>query len=100
MYDRACRGCAEVGKCLRQLFNCSCGYYCHVYGDVYRNYDNPLAIGLINIYGNVVNYKDYVTYDATKNTVSLPNHTSSEISIMRVPDGVCTLSNAPGNVHL
>lgn len=74
------------------------GMYCHVSGDVYRNFDNPLAVGLKNIYGSVVNYKDYVTYDAAKNAISLPNHTtytSSEISIKRVPDGVCKWSYAP-----
>ncbi|WP_234465298.1 MULTISPECIES: hypothetical protein [Erwiniaceae] len=88
----------ELGSAKGTFSTVASGTYCHAYGDVYRNYDNPLAVGLINIYGHVVNYQDYVTYDAAKNTVSPPNHTtytSSEISIKRVPDGVCKLSNAP-----
>lgn len=87
----------ELGSAKGSFSIVSAGTYCHVSGDVYRNFANPLAIGLVNIYGSVVMYKDYVTYDAAKNAVSLPNNTtysSSEISIKRVPDGVCMVGNS------
>lgn len=88
----------ELGSAKGSLSTISAGTYCHDSGNVYRNYTNERAVGLANIYGHVVNFSDYVTYDAANNTISPPNrttYTESEISIKRVPQGVCALSNAP-----
>ncbi|HFJ3415350.1 hypothetical protein LD591_11415 [Salmonella enterica] len=73
------------------------GTYCSEGNGIYRNYHNPQAVALKNLYGQIGNYVDYVSYDAAKNEISPPNgtsYTASEISIKHVPDGLCRVSNS------
>lgn len=87
----------ELGAANGALSSIAAGTYCSEGNGIYRNYHNPQAVALKNLYGQIGNYVDYVSYDAAKNEISPPNGTSysaSEISIKRVPDGLCRVSNS------
>ena len=87
----------ELGAGNGALSSVAAGSYCSVGNGVYRNYHNPQAVALKNLYGQIGSYVDYVSYDAAKNEVSPPNgtsYTAAEISIKRVPDGLCRVSNS------
>ncbi|MDO2655683.1 hypothetical protein Q2V18_09265 [Escherichia coli] len=87
----------ELGAANGALSSIAAGTYCSEGNGIYRNYHNPQAVALKNLYGQIGNYVDYVSYDAAKNEISPPNgtsYTASEISIKRVPDGLCRVSNS------
>lgn len=87
----------ELGAGSGALSSIEAGTYCNDGGGVYRNYQNSQAVALKNLYGQIGGYVDYVRYNAAKNEVSPPNgttYTASEISIKRVPDGLCRVSNS------
>lgn len=87
----------ELGNAKGVYSKIAAGTYCNVGGNIYRNIQNPNAVGLSDLYGTVVTSVDYVTYDAAKNTVNPPNGTSynsTEISIKRVPQHLCMVSNS------
>ncbi|MGB3255725.1 hypothetical protein [Buttiauxella gaviniae] len=87
----------ELGSANGALSSIAAGTYCAAGNGVYRNYQNPQAVALKNLYGQVGNYVDYVSYNVAKNEISPPNSTSytaSEIAIKHVPEGLCRISNS------
>lgn len=56
----------ELGAANGALSSIAAGTYCSEGNGIYRNYHNPQAVALKNLYGQIGNYVDYVSYDAAK----------------------------------
>ncbi|EDL4059770.1 hypothetical protein QHC53_003413 [Salmonella enterica] len=81
-----------LGNASGSMSEIKAGNYCHVGGGVYRNFEDPNAVGLKTIAGQVVSHTDSVKYDKAKNTISPPNTTTfdaTEISIKFTQNAPC-----------